>query len=348
MPEARCTTERARSVAHDGGRVLLAHGGGGVAGESLLDEVFTPFQAASRPRQDAARLAGTEFVVSTDAFVVTPIEFPGGSLGKLAVCGTVNDVAMAGARPLWLTAAFILEEGLELALLQRTVADMHATAEAAGVSIVAGDTKVVGHGSADQLFVVTTGVGERLPRVDVGSHLVRPGDVVLVSGTIGDHGLAVMAARAGLPLDPPIESDCAALGGLVELLADSVGPYVRCLRDPTRGGVAAVLNELATESGVSICLRQKDLPVAPTVTEACALLGLDPLQAANEGKLVAVVASCAADRAVEAMRAHPLGQRAAIIGEVLDAPVGQVWIEGELGGRRRVDPPRGELLPRIC
>ncbi|MBD3177939.1 MAG: hydrogenase expression/formation protein HypE [Armatimonadia bacterium] len=331
-----------------GDRVLLSHGGGGRATESLLDGVFSAFAAAAHPRQDASPLGDSGLVVSTDAFVVTPVEFPGGSLGELAVCGTINDVAVAGAVPKWLTAAFILEEGLDMELLRRTVSDMQECAQAAGVEIISGDTKVVGRGSADQLFVVTTGVGERAPGVELGSHLARPGDDILVSGTIGDHGLAVMAARAELPLEPPIESDCAALSGLISDLLEAAGPSLRCLRDPTRGGLAAVANEIAAESGVTICLREKDLPVAPTVRDACALLGLDPLQAANEGKICVVVDPSATEDALAALQAHPLGGGAARVGRVEEGPGGQVWLEGEFGGRRRLELPRGEMLPRIC
>jgi len=195
---------------------------------------------------------------------------------------------------------------------------------------------------------VTTGVGERLPGVDVGSHRARAGDIVLVSGALGDHGLAVMAARAGLPLDPPIRSDCAALNGLVGELAEAVGPHLRCLRDPTRGGLAATLNEIAAESGVTICLREKDLPVGPTVRDACALLGLDPLQAANEGKMALVVDPAAAERTLAVLQSNDLGRDAAIVGAVTEPSAGRVWLEGEFGGRRRLDLPRGELLPRIC
>lgn len=286
--------------------------------------------------------------VSTDSFVVTPAEFPGGSLGTLAACGTLNDVAVMGARPEWLTAAFILEEGLALDLLSRMAADLQRAADEARVPVVAADTKVVDRGAADGLFVTTTGGGPVREDAALGSDRASPGDAVIVSGTIGDHGLAVMAARAALPLDPPIESDCACIAPLAHRLLDAAGPAVHCMRDPTRGGLAAAVNEIAEDSGVTIRLHEDLLPIRRTVREACELLGLDPAHAANEGKLIAVVSADAASASLEAIRSHPLGREAALIGEVTERSAGQVRLATAFGGERVLDMPSGELLPRIC
>ncbi len=331
-------------------RVQLAHGGGGRASDALVTSVFGRLAAARSPRQDAASLeaGGVRLALSTDAFVVTPAEFPGGDVAKLAVCGTVNDVAVAGARPRWLTAAFVIEEGFPIETLERLAASMQATAERAGVAIVAGDTKVVERGAADGVYIATTGLGEVRSDARVSSDQAAPGDVILLSGTVGDHGMAVMVARAVLPLDPPPLSDCAPLQGLVEAVLDAGGLGVKCLRDPTRGGLAASLNEIARDSGVSMRVDAEAVPVRSNVRQACELLGFDPLQVANEGKIVAVVAPEAADSVLAAMRASEYGAEAAAIGEVLDAGRGRVRVRGAFGAERTLDMPSGELLPRIC
>jgi hydrogenase expression/formation protein HypE len=332
-------------------QVLLGHGSGGLLTERLLREVILPAFAnpvldrlddqAVLPRP-AGRLAFT-----TDSYVVTPLFFPGGDIGRLAVHGTVNDLAMGGARPLALSVGFILEEGLPIDTLRRVVASIGASARAAGVPIVTGDTKVVGRGAADQLFVSTSGVGVVPDGVCLSADRVRPGDVVLLSGTVGDHGMAIMAARGALGLEGALQSDTAPLHELVASLLDAC-PDVHALRDPTRGGVATTLHEIAARAGVGIRLREQAVPVREDVRGACEILGLDPLFVANEGKLVAFVPEEAADRALAALRAHPLGAAAARIGAVAAAPPGLVVVETGLGGTRVLERPYGELLPRIC
>lgn len=331
-------------------RVPLAAGGGGQATGRLLREVFAPLAAARPPLRDAALLGRTNarIAFTTDAFVVSPFIFPGGDIGKLAVCGTVNDLAVVGAHPRSLSAAFVIEEGLALTDLERVVASMQAAAEEAGVEVVAGDTKVVQRGAADGLYITTAGIGDLRDDISLGPDLVRPGDVFLVSGTIADHGMAVMAARAGMRLDPPIESDCASLAELVHGLLDCVGAAARCLRDPTRGGIAAVLNEVARDSRVAIRVDEPAIPMSPTVRSACELLGLDPTHVASEGRVVVAVAPGAADEALAAMRAHRLGREAAIIGEAIEASSGAVRLRTGFGRDRILDMPSGELLPRIC
>ncbi len=328
----------------------LAHGGGGEFSARLIREVFGALAAARAPQQDAAcvRAATTELAITTDSFVVRPLEFPGGDLGKLAVCGTVNDLAAAGAYPRWLAAAFILEEGIGFDLLERLVASLHATARDSGVEVVAADTKVVEQGCADGVFVTTTGIGELRADAAPRSDRARPGDLVLVSGTMGDHGVAVMAARSAMPLTPPPRSDCATLAGLAHRILDAGGDAVRCLRDPTRGGLAATVNELARDSGVALRIEESLVPVAPTVAEVCELLGLDPLQVANEGKLVAVVAPETAGKVLAAMREDPLGQSATVVGEVVPDPRGKAVLRTRFGADRVLPMPSGELLPRIC
>jgi hydrogenase expression/formation protein HypE len=291
---------------------------------------------------DGARLAFT-----TDAYVVTPLFFPGGDIGTLAVHGTINDLATAGARPLYVAAAFILEEGFPLADLSRIVASMQAAAAAAGVLVVTGDTKVVDRGKADGCFVTTTGLGIVEHTRAISADRARPGDLVVLSGAIAEHGIAIMAAREDLDLETPVASDTAALHRLVlDLLAS--GADVHCLRDPTRGGVATVLNEIAQRSGVGIVVNEVAVPVAEPVRGVCELLGLDPLYVANEGKLVAVVAGDDAARAIDAMRRHPEGRQARVIGEVVEDPAALVVLETSIGGRRIVDMLRGDQLPRIC
>ncbi|MDQ1476094.1 MAG: hydrogenase expression/formation protein HypE [Actinomycetota bacterium] len=332
--------------------VTLAHGAGGKASAALLDAVFLPAFAidASVPQTDAAVLAlasGERLAFSTDSFVVKPLYFPGGSVGHLAVHGTVNDLAMMGARPLALSAAFVIEEGFPVTTLQGIVADMAEAAAAAGVSIVTGDTKVVDRGAADGLYVSTAGVGVIPPGRDLSAARVAPGDVVLVSGTIGDHGTSVMLARGDLNLDADIRSDTAPLGGLVEQLL-TAAPATRWLRDATRGGVGTVCNELARDSDVTIVLEESALPVRAAVSAACELLGIDPLYVANEGKLIAVVAPEEADAALGALRSHPLGGDAEKIGEIRAEPPGIVVLVTPIGGTRIVDMLVGDPLPRIC
>jgi len=333
------------------GRVEMVHGGGGRAMTQLVEELFVAAFAnpALQALNDQAVLpppAG-RLVMATDSHVVSPLFFPGGDIGSLAVHGTVNDVAMAGAVPLYLAAAFILEEGLPLADLARIVESMAAAARAAGVSIVTGDTKVVEAGKGDGVFITTTGVGMLAEGIDTGGARARPGDAILLSGTLGDHGVAIMACRDGLDFDVPIVSDSAALHGLVAALIAAV-PSVRVLRDPTRGGLGATLNEIARASGVGMRLREASIPLREPVRAACEFLGLDPLYVANEGKLVAIVPAAAAAAALAALRAHPLGREAALIGECVSDAQHFIELETAFGGRRVLDWLAGEQLPRIC
>jgi hydrogenase expression/formation protein HypE len=290
---------------------------------------------------------GVRLAFSTDSFVVQPLRFPGGSIGHLAVHGTVNDLAVQGAEPRWLSAAFVLEEGFPIDELRGIVADMADAARAAHVEIVTGDTKVVGRGAADGMFVTTAGVGVIPEGRTLDAARVEPGDVVLVSGTIADHGMAVMLARGDLSLESDIRSDTAPVGALVDALL-TAAPRTRWLRDPTRGGVGTVCNELARDSGLAVVLDEADLPILPAVNGACDLLGIDPLMVANEGKVVAVVAPEEADGALRAMRAHPLGGDAARIGEIAADPEGIVVLRTTFGGTRIVDMLVGDPLPRIC
>jgi hydrogenase expression/formation protein HypE len=286
-------------------------------------------------------------VMSTDCHVVSPLFFPGGDIGCLSVHGTINDVAMAGARPLWLAAGFILEEGFPLADLKRIVDSMARAAREAGVPIVTGDTKVVEAGKGDGVFITTTGVGVVPPGLELGGDRARPGDRIVLSGTIGDHGMAVMSERESLAFGTDLVSDTAALHGLVATMVEAV-PELRALRDPTRGGLATTLNELARQSGVGMTIDEAAVPVERQVEAACEFLGLDPLYVANEGKLVAIVPAARADRLLEAMRGHPLGRRAALIGEVTVDPQHFVQMRTRFGGRRIVDWLAGDQLPRIC
>ncbi len=337
------------------GRIDMNHGAGGRASLQLIEEVFAPAFDNPWLRQgdDGARLpalpAGHELVMATDGHVISPLFFPGGDIGSLAVHGTVNDVAMLGATPLYLSASFILEEGLPLADLVRIVRSMGEAARAAGVAVVTGDTKVVEQGKGDGVFIATTGIGALPPGRRIGGAQARPGDVVLVSGTLGDHGVAVLSLRESLAFETTIESDSAALHGLVAALLASVPEgAVRTLRDPTRGGLASTLNEIARQSRAGITLDEAALPIRPQVEAACELLGLDPLYMANEGKLVAIVAPEAADAALAALRAHPLGAQAARIGTVGVDAQHFVQMQTRFGGRRMVDWLSGEPLPRIC
>jgi hydrogenase expression/formation protein HypE len=332
--------------------ITLAHGAGGKASAALIDAVFLDAFADEElgALADAATLtapSGDRLAFSTDSFVVQPRSFPGGSIGHLAVHGTVNDLAMVGARPRWLSAAFVLEEGFAMAELRDIVADMAAAAVDAGVAIVAGDTKVVNRGAADGMYITTAGVGIVPDGRRLGPDLVQPGDVVLVSGTIADHGMAVMLARGDLALEADIRSDTAPLGGIVEALI-AAAPGLRWMRDPTRGGVGTVCNELARATDLAVVLDETKLPVAPAVNGACDLLGIDPLYVANEGKLIAVVPAGEADAALAALREHPLGRAAEAIGEIHADPPGIVVLLTAFGGTRIVDTLVGDPLPRIC
>jgi hydrogenase expression/formation protein HypE len=331
--------------------VTLAHGAGGKATQQLVRDVFVSAfdNPLLRPLADAAVLeaGGLRLAVTTDAYVVKPRFFPGGDIGSLAVHGTVNDLAVSGARPLALTAGFVLEEGLPLDELRAVAESIACAAAAAGVPVAAGDTKVVERGTGDGLYVTTAGIGLVDPRAQLGPERVRPGDRVLVSGTVADHGMAVMIARGGLRLEADIESDSAPVTGLAEALLE-LGDDLRWLRDPTRGGLATTLNELASAAGVAVVLAGDAVPVRPPVAAACELLGIDPLYVANEGKLVAVVAPEAAGRALEALRAQPLGADAVEIGVVAAEPERLVVLDTTFGGRRIVDVLVGDPLPRIC
>ena len=343
------THARALDLRH--GQVDMSHGSGGRAMAQLIAEVFAPALANPYLLQgnDGALLptAQGRLVMATDSHVVSPLFFAGGDIGCLSVHGTINDVAVMGARPLWLAASFILEEGFPLADLQRIVVSMGQAAQLAGVPVVTGDTKVVERGHGDGVFITTTGVGVAREGITLSGDLARPGDVVLLSGTIGDHGMAILSQREGLEFDAPIVSDTAALHGLIAAMLDCT-QGIRVLRDPTRGGVGTTLNEIAAQSGVGMLLDEAAIPVNGPVEAACELLGLDPLYVANEGKLLAVCAPEHAEVLLAVMRAHPLGARAAVIGEVRDDAHGFVQMRTRLGGRRMVDWPAGEQLPRIC
>ena len=336
----------------DDDRVLLGHGSGGKLSAALIRDRFLPrfSNPALAVLGDGAEVdLGTErMAISTDTFVVSPLEFPGGDIGLLAVHGTLNDVAMMGAEPVCLSTGFILEEGLSFALLDRVLQSMADAARQAGVPIVTGDTKVVERGKADGMFINTTGVGRLRDDFRPAPDRARPGDVVLVSGPIGRHGIAVMAVREGLGFEIDVESDTTHLGPLVENLRAACGDRVRALRDPTRGGVASALNEIAAASGVAISLAGGAIPVPVPVAAACEVLGLDPLYVANEGVLLAIVAADAAEAALQALRAHPTGARAERIGEVGEGPAGMVMVRTGLGGNRVVDMLPGDQLPRIC
>ena len=342
-----------RSRSASGRTVLLGHGGGGKLTHDLIAQVFLPsFDNASlRALGDSAVLdlepRSGRLAFTTDSYVVKPISFPGGDIGRIAVCGTVNDLAMAGARPLYISAAFIIEEGLPIDTLATLARSMRAAADEAGVAIVTGDTKVVERGSADGLFITTAGVGIVPADVDVSVARARAGDAVLVSGAVGDHGIAIATRRAGIEMTAEVTSDAAPLNHVVEAMFAS-GAEVRALRDATRGGVATVLNEIAGASGVGVRLDERAIPIHGPVQAACDLLGFDPLYVANEGKLVAVVGRADADRALAAMRATRYGEEAAIIGEITAEPQGKVLLRTRIGGTRIVAMPSGELLPRIC
>jgi len=331
--------------------VTLAHGSGGKATRALVEGLFLEElrNPLLEPLGDSAllELNGSRLAFTTDSYVVKPLVFPGGDIGELAVNGTVNDLAVAGARPVALSAGFVVEEGLEIELLRRVAASMARAAEAAGVAVATGDTKVVERGKADGLYVNTAGIGLVPPGVDLDASRVRAGDRVLVSGTLGDHGMAVMIARGELALEVELESDTAPVHQLAASLLE-LGEAVRWLRDPTRGGLATALNELAQEAGLAVALDESALPLRPAVVGACEILGIDPLYVANEGKLVAVIASDAADEALARLRGFALGAEAALVGEIRPEPEGLVLLDTAFGGSRIVDMLVGDPLPRIC
>ncbi len=335
-------------------KITLSHGSGGKSTHNLIEGVFAP--AFSNPLLDAMDDAATfsingtgqRLAFTTDTYVVSPLFFPGGDIGKLAVHGTVNDLAMVGAEPLYLSAGFILEEGFPIADLRRIVASMAAAAAEAGVSIVTGDTKVVQRGKADGVFINTAGVGLVRANSRLSQAQLQPGDRVLLSGHVGDHGIAIMLAREALEIETDIQSDTAPLHSLVAALLTAAGDGVHCLKDPTRGGVATALNELALGSEVSVALDEQAIPVHAEVRGACEILGLDPLTIANEGKLLAIVAPEVAEAALAAMRNHPLGRDAAIIGTIQADPPGMVFLRTDIGGLRVLDMLVGDPLPRIC
>ena len=336
--------------------VTLAHGGGGKAMKDLIDDVFISafVGMAADVLEDQARFTlaglsghGDRLALTTDSFVVDPLFFPGGDIGKLAVFGTVNDLAVGGARPLYLSCAVVIEEGMQIDELRRVAQSMAQAADKAGVSIVTGDTKVVQRGACDKIFITTTGIGVIRPGLDLGIDHVRPGDAILVNGLLGDHGAAILCARGDLALETEIRSDCAPLHGLIEALLEAA-PGTRCIRDATRGGIATVLNEIAEASHVSIEIDEAETPLRAEVRGFCEILGLDPLYLANEGKIVIAVPEAEAAAALAALRAHSLGEGAAIIGYAGEGNPGRVTMQTVFGGRRIVDMLVGEQLPRIC
>ena len=347
----RIEKARARKAKLKEERITLSHGSGGKATQTLIEAVFLEAFANPllAPLEDGAVLTalGGRLAFTTDSYVVSPLFFPGGDIGDLAVNGTVNDLAVSGARPLWLSAGFILEEGFPVADLERIVGSMAAAAERAGVQIVTGDTKVVQRGKADGCYVNTAGVAVIELPGELGVATARPGDVVIVSGPVGEHGITIMLARGELDIESEVTSDTAPLNGLVERLLDAA-PGVRGLRDATRGGVATICNEVARAAGVAVVLEEEAVPVRPDVRGACELLGIDPLYVACEGRLVAVVDGDQVEAAMAALRSHPLGEGAAVIGRVRDDPPGLVLLKTSFGGTRIVDLLVGDPLPRIC
>ena len=331
--------------------VLLAHGSGGTMMHELVDEVFIEEfgDEVLRREDDAAAVPfpATRLAFSTDTYVVHPVFFPGGDIGRLAVCGTVNDVATSGATPLYLSVGFVLEEGFPISDLKRILASMRDAAREAGVRIVTGDTKVVEKGHGDGVFINTAGVGALPEGLDLSGHHCKPGDKVLISGTIGDHGIAIVSIREGLQFETDIETDAAPLNKLIANVL-AAAPDVRCFRDPTRGGLSSTLNELATASGVSITVVETEVPVNPQVRGASEMLGYDVFQVANEGKMVAIVPAEQAEAALAAMKASPYGEDAAIIGDVAEGPAGKVYVHTAFGATRIMDMLVGEQLPRIC
>jgi len=345
-------TARAKRAKFRDARINMAHGAGGKATQGLIEGLLAPaFQSATLDEladAGALEVGGVELALTTDSYVVKPMRFPGGSIGELAVNGTVNDLAVSGARPLALSLSLILEEGLAAEDLKAEVDAIAQAARAAGVEIITGDTKVVERGHADGMYVCTTGIGLRDPRAQLSPAALRPGDRILLSGSIGEHGTAIMLARGEFDLDAEIESDTRSLWPAVDSLLEAVGPDLRCLRDATRGGVASVLNELARASSVAMIVRERAVPVRPEVAGAAEILGIDPMYVANEGKLVAFVAASGVDRALEAIRSVPGCEAAAEIGEVRTEPPGMVLVETSFGGKRVMDQLVGDPLPRIC
>jgi hydrogenase expression/formation protein HypE len=332
-------------------RILLDHGSGGRLSQELIENTFLPHlgNPLLNRLDDGAvfELAGGRLAMSTDSYVVTPLFFPGGDIGSLAVHGTVNDLACCGATPLYLSAGFIIEEGFLLADLERILTSMRAAAQEAGVSIITGDTKVVNQGACDGIFINTAGVGMIPEGIQVGGSLAEPGDVVMISGYIADHGVTILCQRQGLPLTSEIKSDSAPLNHMVQALL-TAAPHTHVLRDPTRGGLATSLNEIAAQSEVCLELEEEALPIRPQVAAACEILGLDPLYLANEGKLIAIVPASEADAALKALQTHPLGFEARILGHVVTGHPGRVILNTSLGTTRVVDMLSGEPLPRIC
>ena len=338
-------TARAKRARFRDERITLAHGAGGKATQTLIEGLLAPAFGLAE-LADAGVVDG--IAMTSDSFVVKPLRFPGGSIGELAVNGTVNDLAMAGAKPLAITVSMILEEGLEAETLRQEVDAIAQAARAAAVPILGGDTKVVERGAADQMYLSTTGIGLVDPRAALAPHNIQPGDQVIVSGPIGEHGTAIMLARGSFELDAEMRSDTCSLWPAADALLGAAEHELHCLRDATRGGVASVLNELARASGTAILVREADVPVEPVVQAACELLGIDPMYVANEGKLVAFVAPQAVDAALGALRATPGGERAAVIGQVRREPPGMVLVETSFGGKRVMDQLVGDPLPRIC
>lgn len=332
--------------------ILMGHGSGGKMSHDLITRVFMPhFDNPSLRAEDDAGVVSIlkpgRLAISTDSHVVWPLFFSGGDIGRLAVCGTVNDVSMMGATPLYMTAGFILEEGLDLEILKSIVASMEAAATEANIKIIAGDTKVVQKGKADSLYINTTGVGWIEPDIEISGANARPGDMVILSGSIGDHGIAVLEARGDLGFETNIQSDVAPLNHLVQAMSN-ISKDIHVLRDPTRGGLATSLNEIARQSHISITLNESSILVKPAVLAACEMLGFDPMYIANEGKLIAIVSKNDAEKVLHIMQETQYGENAAIIGEVSREPKGRVLLKTALGSTRIVDIPSGELLPRIC
>lgn len=332
-------------------KIRLEHGNGGVFTQRLIKNLFQRCFGNDllNEMHDAARISfpGGKLAFTTDSYVVTPLFFPGGDIGKLAVCGTINDLAVSGARPLYLSTGFIIEEGLSLAELSEIVFSMAATASEAGVKIVTGDTKVVPAGNVDKLFINTSGIGVIAPSVDISGGNARPGDLVIISGTIGDHGMAIMSSRSQLNIQANLMSDCAPLNTLIQKLLEKV-PGIRVLRDPTRGGVATTLNEIAFQSGVGIALEEGSLPIKPSVQHACDILGLEPIYLANEGKFLAIVPRELVNDTMGVLLDHPQGRDAAVIGEVVNGLAGKVYMNTTIGGKRLIDVLVSDQLPRIC
>lgn len=332
-------------------KILLAHGSGGKLSRQLTEEIFLPSftNPFLEPLEDQAifELPPGRVALTTDSYVVKPLFFPGGNIGRLAICGTVNDLAVGGGSPLFLSAGFILEEGLPFEALKEIVRSMAEAAKEAGVQIVTGDTKVVEKGQADGIYINTAGVGVVPEGLKLGAKGIRPGDKIIINGTLGDHGIAILAAREDLALSPPVKSDAAPLNGLIKELLAAV-PSVKALRDPTRGGLATTLNEWAAASGSFISLFEEQISILPQVSGACEIFGFDPLYLANEGKVVIALPETEVDKALKILKSHPYGQNAAVIGEVTEGPPGKVVLKTAIGGQRIIDLLVGEMLPRIC